>query len=997
MSGRYIRLKYIVGLFVCVCLYAQTGARYLVITPDAFSSTLQPLIEWKYKKGMKPAVYTLSQIGSDSISIKNFIVNAYNTWDVKPEYVVLVGHPGYIPMCYYMYSGNGYYTDNYYSNMNGNLYNEIMPGRLSVNSTSELSTVINKILQYERDPFTADSSWFLKGIAIANCDGSDDSTYLHCMRYAESIAVNNGFTSVDTFCNNYGNNAGQVISAINEGRAFVVYRGNANNHWYNPFDVNPYSTSNGSKLPIILSTTCRTVSPSSSPVLGENFLRVGTPTSPRGAVGFIGGTRNTGSAAHLRNAVAIGCLDALFINGQYTFGAIAEGGRTRVYQQYSELREYNNFTCLGDPELRVWTGLPCSLDVDHPEFVPYGATNIIVSVCDASGNEPISQAFVCVSGEADSSIYVLDTTDATGQASFDISPMILGDTLYVTVTGRNLEPYEGGMEVRLLNYGYIIYQKSSVADSMGNHDGKINPTEEIELPLWVENIGESTAVQIVGTLTTTDPYIVISDSIKSFSDIPGRDSAYTGEDGYSFSVPYGCPDNHSITFSLICTDINDSIWVSEFSESVCAPVLYRDMVTVEGGNNNGIVDPGETLNVIVTIGNQGSAAADDIEGILYCEQSGITVFDSTGYFGHAGVDSTVNNAGDPFSIYVDTSVVVGTIIEFLMPVVSNYCTDTFTISLVVGTKHYYLWNPDPSPSSGALIHTLLGSLGYTGDYGSVLPASLVHYRAVLVCLGVYSNRYVITQNSAEALQLTDYLASGGRLYIEGSSAWHVDPTYFNGHDFGPEFGLQGVDWSYGDLGPVAGQSGTFTASMNFNYTGENAYMDHLSPLNGGYSIFRDVNQYYNCGIARDAGTYKTVGISFELVGLVDGTPPSTRSALVDSIMKFFGVNNPGVEEEGSTFVPQGEFGIQKIMPNPFKNKVRVAYCVGHNAQEATLDIFDIAGRLVKSFRLTPDALRATQVTWDGRDDQNRIVPAGIYFIHLACDGISDIEKIILLK
>ena len=40
-----------------------------------------------------------------------------------------------------------------------------------------------------------------------------------------------------------------------------------------------------------------------------------------------------------------------------------------------------------------------------------------------------------------------------------------------------------------------------------------------------------------------------------------------------------------------------------------------------------------------------------------------------------------------------------------------------------------------------------------------------------------------------------------------------------------------------------------------------------------------------------------------------------------------------------------------------------------------LEIYDISGRLVKSFCHTPGALRSTQITWDGRDDRNKKLPA----------------------
>jgi hypothetical protein len=195
--------------------------------------------------------------------------------------------------------------------------------------------------------------------------------------------------------------------------------------------------------------------------------------------------------------------------------------------------------------------------------------------------------------------------------------------------------------------------------------------------------------------------------------------------------------------------------------------------------------------------------------------------------------------------------------------------------------------------------------------------------------------------------------------------------------------------------------------MSFYYAGQNAYMDHMQTASGGFLIFRDVNNYYNCGIARDAGSYKTVGLSFELGGLVDGTPPSTRSALLDSIMKFFGVNGPGVEENRYDVAQPLEFGIRSITPNPFKTSMRIAYSVGRpdrmmntsngTAQKVSINIYDVSGRVVKSFRLTPDALRATQICWDGKDDLGRFVPAGVYFIRLSCDDKHDETKVIYLK
>jgi len=46
------------------------------------------------------------------------------------------------------------------------------------------------------------------------------------------------------------------------------------------------------------------------------------------------------------------------------------------------------------------------------------------------------------------------------------------------------------------------------------------------------------------------------------------------------------------------------------------------------------------------------------------------------------------------------------------------------------------------------------------------------------------------------------------------------------------------------------------------------------------------------GVVRDDGSFKTMGLSFELGGVVDSVSPSTRENLVKNILRFSGVNLP---------------------------------------------------------------------------------------------------------
>jgi hypothetical protein len=609
----------------------------------------------------------------------------------------------------------------------------------------------------------------------------------------------------------------------------------------------------------------------STPATAERWLLTGTPTSPRGGAGYFATTTVIGGGAHLRSAVAKGFHKALFNTDAETFGEACEAGRSNVYELYpgsGGLNEYLGFTTLGDPEMRIWTDTPCSLAVSHPDFVTFGYAHVTVSVTDAVNGTPIQNGLVCLSGKLDSTVYALNTTDSNGHVVFDIAPQVIDDTVFITVTGKNLQPYESSMRV-IRTAAYIIYLNSCINDSInGNNDGKINPTEEIELPLSVVNLGQSTAVNITGILRSNDGYIVITDSIKDFGDILSGDTAFTGPDGYNFTVPHSTPNQHYIDFTLTCQDINDSVWISEFSKVIYAPEFTFESAVISGGNGNNILEPAETVD-----------RTNSYEVVL---------IDSTAKFGHISTDSTQSNSSNPFVIWVDPFVPIGTVIEFNLSIVSNYCNARFYFPLIVGQKNYFVWNLDPTPTPGQNIDSILKALNYEGDYGTTVPSHLNLYQALFVCLGVYSNRHVITQGNAEAIVITDYLNNGGRVYLEGSSAWFIDPHYFNGHNFGPLFGINSTSWSLADLGPLAGQTGTFTNGMYFEYSGENWYMDNIQPTGNGYAIFQDQDDNYYCAVAHDAGTYRTVGTDFELGLLNDATPPSTRAALLDSIMHFFG-------------------------------------------------------------------------------------------------------------
>jgi hypothetical protein len=249
-------------LLLTISFAQEDGAQYLIITHDSYFDALQPLAHWKTQKGIKAKIVKTSDIGSDSTQIRNFVVNAYNTWPIRPEYLLLVGNKDQIPFPRMLQHTYICHSDNYYTNVVGDFRNEIIPGRFWVNDTDEAKTVVAKVLGYERNPFLEDPLWFRKGVTIVNEDQdstTSDSIYWADARYMHDLMTNAGFIHIDSLSKQLGHDTVDLLNAINDGRSYILYRGCGFYGWSPPFNLlYPDSMKNRFKLPIVISGTCAT-------------------------------------------------------------------------------------------------------------------------------------------------------------------------------------------------------------------------------------------------------------------------------------------------------------------------------------------------------------------------------------------------------------------------------------------------------------------------------------------------------------------------------------------------------------------------------------------------------------------------------------------------------------------------------------------------------------------------------------------------------------------
>ena len=110
-----------------------------------------------------------------------------------------------------------------------------------------------------------------------------------------------------------------------------------------------------------------------------------------------------------------------------------------------------------------------------------------------------------------------------------------------------------------------------------------------------------------------------------------------------------------------------------------------------------------------------------------------------------------------------------------------------------------------------------------------------------------------------------------------------------------------------------------------------------------------------------------------------------------------------------TGIKEGEFSTPpyflhlEVCPNPFRNHLVIKFQIpkqkgaGSQKSVASIKIYDISGRLVKSFSLTTDNCVLGTIVWDGTDDSGYILPSGVYFIRLQVVDKCILKKAVKLK
>jgi hypothetical protein len=501
----------------------------------------------------------------------------------------------------------------------------------------------------------------------------------------------------------------------------------------------------------------------------------------------------------------------------------------------------------------------------------------------------------------------------------------------------------GLSDVRSLQFTsgpYISYVINAGGDEV------IEAGDTVTLDLEIENGGATALLNCVMGLETSDQFIEISDSeCIPGTILPGQQILIPG--AFQFLVSVDVPDQYNISLAteLISSEQN---WNSSLCMKVNAPVVHLDHFTID--TEDGMLDPGETAPISITLQNSGHAALPGVISTLVSTGEEIQISGSpSADYGTIGKGMSVTRT---YSIHADNipEGIVVPLVLHINPATGQVIIDTILIR--IGKTPVLVIDMDPGHHSAPVLFGKLNELEVIASLTDMITPDIKNFRSVFISLGYINSNHALSWNEGEIL--ADYLEEGGNIYMEGRRTWRDDPITPVHEKF-----LLYPSNSVGTYDTIVGSNGSFVQGIELlNEAAVPFSFYYLEPVFPAFNILQDKISGKSCAVAFDEGSYKTIGALFEYGTMADYTPDATMS-LLEKYLEFFGIPFDPVEvEEHGGVEAWGQGGLE-LWPNPAGGKLAVGgrrsavggwrSAVGGRQSDLRLEILDVFGSVLLQF------------------------------------------------
>ena len=584
------------------------GAEYLIITANnsnamAWADTLKA---FRTKQGILTKVVSVSDCGGNNPDvIRDYIVNAYNTWDIPPAAVLLMGgwynstgiKPFYHTTIQGTYNPQRYNTDYPYCDMNGDSIADVALSRVTARNAQEFKTFVTKTIEYESHPYTdpayydrpivttgyEDNKWFLihaqalNGFYRNKLGKHPTNLYMVHSGSVPDTAWSTGYNT-DVVVNYFGSNGQNyipddvselhdwmsksdsvpLINALNEGSFLTVYRGHSNyNAWWFP-TFKYYTLDNVVNAPntYVLSVSCSCGIFTNSP---RGMVEAFCLKEDGGGVGGIGANALTHS--YFNDILGWGIYDCIWPEFLPDMGSNTAPEFIRPAFFLAEAKNYLDFhyflpdwwpgvdvstkhlfNCTGETYLNLYTEVPQPLQVTHGLCMTASAGEFTVTADQG--------AVICLS-QGDQ---IFGVFQSNGQPhTFAMPNLTVGDYFTVTATKQNHFRYEDQVYVVADTGPFVTVERDGILAE--NNYGVLHNGEKAHVGLVLHNYGNNTAANINMTLSSPSPYIEVTQGNCQYHNL-GAHQGVTISDAFRFHIADNTPDMTGITFVIHINDGN---------------------------------------------------------------------------------------------------------------------------------------------------------------------------------------------------------------------------------------------------------------------------------------------------------------------------------------------------------------------------------------------------------------------------------------------------------
>ncbi len=690
--------------------FSLEPAGMVIVSDTSLRNHLQPLVEWKTKKGFRVTELYIGENGLERNfqDIKDSLTYIYNNTSQEspaPTYLLLAGDLNYIPAS----QGTNYLTDMYYAEFDGNgdFIPDMFTGRLPARDTNQLKAIVRKIIQYESFLFGDTISHFKKAVAFTGLDEGHEPFMNGQVNYASGYFDQNPYATESYVFNHETNDSIRNVRydslkvLIKKGVGYINYTGHGSATSWLDTGIDhtfPGKMTNGSRYPLIISNACLTAKYNDNNCIGSSMVRA----VDKGALAFIGCTNDSYWTEDFYWSVGVGPLvdnptygetglgfyDRLFhLNGEKpsewytTTGQILYAGNLAVSESTSPWKQYywENYVLLGDPSLTPYIGEPEPLTAQVPDSLPPTLKKLNIN----------TSGFAYVGLSHFNTLWDACHATPSGSVYLDI-PSIVKDSCLMIISRQNVIPFVKTIYFAESDTAWLTINDINVSDLSGNDNGQADYNETVSLQTDIQNAGNDGADDVYLKISSSSEYItIINDSLYI-----GSVNANTEiqETGFEILVADSLPDRKIAAINIELhyngniinqgTDI--SLHAPEFMILNC---ITDDTLT---GNGNSLAEAGERVRLIFRVANNGSSSCSG--DLLISNVSEYIDFDATSLATGPINPGVVTEISVLANISEDTP--ESTEITFDIELISDPYRTSKTLSIIAGklTEDFELLN-----------------------------------------------------------------------------------------------------------------------------------------------------------------------------------------------------------------------------------------------------------------------------------------------------------------